>query len=202
MTPHIPNDPDELRRVSDALLASAIPDDITQTDSVLDVVELIAREILKLAIENADDPDTLRPEVRLAAVRLLNLGDDPRDDGDRNLGAVSMNEFAVVRTEVAEALRRVNPIDRREYIAAIRTIGENAHPIGVIVLLGGVCPPEAGDQAGEPFVIIAHALRRDSGEVATSSMTHEHALECEDIPSDIRASVEALLEVGKRAARD
>jgi len=206
MTPRIPDDPDEIRRVADALLASAIPDDITKTDSVLDVVELIARGVFEHALEHADDPDIMRAEVRLAFVEMLELGNAPPDDEDgreRQLGAVSMSEFAVVRTDAVEALRRITPTKAGEYIAALRIVGDDDNrPWGAVVVLGGACPPQAGEQAGEPFVILAQAVcDRETGDIKTGAMPHGEALERDDLPQDLRRTVEALLEVGKRAPR-
>lgn len=200
MTPQVPNDPEELRRMSDALLSTAIPDDIPRTDSIVDIVELIARAQLENAIEAGKDPETLRPCVRVAAVRLLNLGDDPSSGGERDMGAVQYSELATCSSDTPELLRRIRPADRGEFVAVTRIVGnDKGEPWAVVTVLGGVCPDEAGDMAGDPFVIVAHAHRTDSGEIRTGGDNGERVLEDDDAPADLRDTVKALLDMARSA---
>lgn len=199
MTPQLPNDPDELRRVSDALLASAIPDDMVETDGIVDIVQLIARGVLESALECADDPDTVRSVVRLAAVRIVNVGDDPRNDS-RGIGAVSLSEFAHTGAPL-EAIARYRPTDRSEYLSCARIVpNESGTPWACVVLLAGICPEEAGEQAGEPFVIVAHAHKNDAGDIETNGQNAESLLEESGAPSDLVDTVKALYAMARRSA--
>lgn len=199
MTPQVPNDPEELRRVSDALLSTAIPDNLDKVDSIVDIVELIARAQLENALEAGNDPETLRPCVRIAAVRLINLGDDPKEH-DRDMGAVQYSELATCSSDTPELLRRLRPLDRGEFVAATRIVGnDEGKPWAVVTVLGGVCPQEAGDMAGEAFVIVAHAHREASGEIRTGGDNGERVLDDNDAPADLRDTVRALLDMARSA---
>lgn len=202
MTPRIPDDPDDLRRLSDELLATAIPDDLPATNSVCDVVELIARGVLEQALEQADDPDTLRPEVRFASVVFHEFGADPRNEnGDTGLGGVELTEVLVTRTDVERALARYLPAKRDEYLALFRVVpNEAGRPFAVIVLMGGVKPEEAGDEAGSPFIIAANAHTNDEGEVESMAGDGHELLENENTPDDLRRSLMALLDMARRRA--
>jgi hypothetical protein len=203
MNPRIPDDPDDLRRIADELLATAIPDDLPATNSVCDVVELIARGVLENALENADDPDTGAPVVHFCSVVFHSFGADTRDSsGERELGGVELSEHFTCRGNTTDALARYLPSKRDEFLALFRIVSNEAgRPFAVIVLMGGVKPDEAGDEAGEPFIIAANAQRQDDGEMTSNAGDGTELLENEHTPDDLRQTLEALLDMARRRAR-
>lgn len=199
MTPRIPDNPDEIRRVADELLRTAIPDDITRTDGIIDIVELIARGMLEQVENNPDDRDLTAPGTRIQIVRIHDAGDDPRDDGSR-IGAVEVSEIANVRTELPATLRRIVLDDRREYLGITKIVrNDEGQPFASIIMLAGICPDDAGDQAGEPFVIMATA-NRDGDRVITQGSNGEDVRHDKRAPGDLVEAIEALYDVARRSA--
>jgi hypothetical protein len=198
--PELPNDPHEVRRIADELLKSAIPDDsdIEQADGIIEIVEVLAKGVLTQALEEGADLDEWRGGVtRLLSVRIDDLGANPHHD-EKRLASMTVTEFAAVKFDLDETLKRLRITNRAEFYAAVRIVLEEDTPRASIVILGGLVPSDVEEIAGTPFVICASA-HTEGKRLKCRGYDGDDILNDSRSPDELRATVREFYALGERS---
>lgn len=197
-TPQLPNDPHEVRRIADALLASAVPEDIETADGILEIVEVLARGVLANAQEEGANLDEWRNGItRLLSVTIDDLGNHPSNDEAR-LASMTVTEFASVKFDINETIRRLRLADRSEFFAAVRVVMEDDAPRASIVIFAGLVPADVEEIAGTPFVVCASAHTQGK-RVKCRAYDGSDILNDQRSPEELRETVREFFALGERS---
>lgn len=196
--PDLPKDPHEVRRIADALLASAMPDDIEQAEGIVEIVEVLARGILASAQEEGANLDEWRHGIsRLLSVRIDDLGTHPTNE-DAKLASMTVTEFASVKFDIHETVKRLRLADRSEFFACVRVILEEDTPRASIVIFAGLVPEGVEEIAGTPFVVLASAHMKGK-RVKCRGYNGEDILNDMRSPEELRETVREFFALGERS---
>lgn len=199
-TPELPQDPQEIRRIADELLATAVPpeSEITKADGIIEIVEVLARGVLESAREDGADLDEWRHGItRLLFVTIDDLGSHPSNE-DSRLGSMTVTEFASVKYDLNETVKRLRLADRSEFIAAVRVVLEDDEPQAAIVIFGGLVPTQIEEIGGRPFVVCASAHLKGKT-IKVRGYDGEDILNDKRSPDELRETVREFYAVGERS---